>query len=91
MTNAVRHGHADEIKISLKRHENYLTIDIRDNGCGCENIKEGFGLRHMQERLDLLSGSLTYGNRADDMEDGSQGFYLIATMPVRKKEEGGQE
>lgn len=87
MTNSVRHGKANFIHIKLKRFEDILTIDIRDNGNGCADVSEGFGLRHMQERLDLLSGSLTYGNRADDPDDRQKGFYVIASLPVRKKEE----
>ena len=87
MTNAVRHGHADIIHIRIRRNDDVLTVDIRDNGTGCEKVSEGFGLRHMQERLDLLSGSLTYGNRADDPSDGNKGFYVIASLPVRRRQE----
>jgi signal transduction histidine kinase len=75
------------IQIRLRRHDDILTMDIRDNGKGCENVTEGFGLRHMQERLDLLSGSLTYGNRADDPNDGKKGFYVIASVPVRRRQQ----
>ncbi len=85
MTNSVRHGHAGLIRIMIRRHEDVLTLDIRDDGSGCEKVNEGFGLRHMQERLELLSGSLTYGNRMDDPQDGNQGFYVIASLPVRKR------
>jgi len=87
MTNAVRHGNANFIHIKLQRFDDILVIDIRDNGEGCDEVKEGFGLRHMQERLELLSGSLTYGNRKDDPADRQNGFYIIASLPVRNKEE----
>ena len=86
MTNSVRHGKANFIHIKLTRHGDILTIDIRDNGNGCDAVNEGFGLRHMQERLDLLSGSLTYGNRTTDPNDRQKGFYVIASLPVRKRE-----
>lgn len=88
MTNAVRHGHATEIHIRMTRRESMLTIEVRDNGCGCgEEPKEGFGLRHMRERLELLGGSLTFGNR-DELEDGGvRGFFLIVSLPIREKEE----
>ena len=86
MTNAVRHGHATEIHVRLTRQEELLTVEIRDNGLGGgEEIQEGFGLRHMRERLGLLGGSLTWGNRAE--EDGQRGFYLVASLPVRGREE----
>lgn len=83
LTNAVRHGHADEICVTIRQQESALLIDIRDNGKGAADIKEGFGLRHMRERLDLLSGSVAYGNRKDDPGDGHEGFYVIASLPVR--------
>ena len=88
MTNAVRHGHATEIRISLTRRDNLLTIDVRDNGLGGgEEVQEGFGLRHMRERLELLGGSLTFGNRAELDGDGERGFYIVVSLPIREKEE----
>lgn len=85
MTNAVRHGHALEIQIRLTRQDDLLTVDIRDDGLGCDKVEAGFGLRHMKERLDLLGGSLTCGDRAE-LEAGQRGFYLIVSLPVRKEE-----
>lgn len=86
MTNAVRHGHATEIHVRLTRREDLLTIEVRDNGLGCgtDAVQEGFGLRHMRERLGLLGGSLTCGNRAE--EDGQRGFYIVVSLPVRERE-----
>ena len=88
MTNAVRHGHALEISIRLTRRDDLLTVDIRDDGLGCGQVEAGFGLRHMKERLDLLGGSLTWGNR-EELEEGRRGFYLLVSLPVRS--EGGEE
>lgn len=88
MTNAVRHGHATEIHIRVTRRDQLLTIDVRDNGLGGgEEVQEGFGLRHMRERLELLGGSLTFGNREALDGDGARGFYLIVSLPIREKEE----
>lgn len=86
MTNAVRHGYATEIEIHITRDASVLTVHLRDNGLGCPQVKPGFGLRHMEERLSLLGGSLAYGNRDDDSDDGRRGFYLIASLPVREQE-----
>jgi len=89
MTNALRHGHASEITIHLTRRDNMITIDVRDNGLGCgeEEVKEGFGLRHMRERLSLLGGSFTCGDRRELEEDSERGFYIIASLPIREKSE----
>lgn len=62
VTNALRHGGADRIEISISRVYDQLEIQVQDNGTGCSDIKPGFGLRHMKERLDLLNGTLRYGN-----------------------------
>ncbi len=79
ITNAIRHGQATQIEISVKRIYNVIQIAVQDNGAGCKEIKTGFGLRHMSERIALLNGTLTY--------DGKAGFLLIAKIPIRWGEE----
>lgn len=78
-TNSVRHGHAERIWITVMKENQWLTITVRDNGIGCKDIKEGFGLKHMEERLSLLNGTLEY--------DGNDGFLIIARIPIRWGEE----
>ena len=60
MTNAVRHGKAKEIYISIAKERNILILIIEDDGIGCENIKPDFGLHHMQERVSLLQGNIRF-------------------------------
>ena len=62
LTNAVRHGRADRISVRVTRTGDLVTVSIRDNGIGCAKLEEGFGLRHMRERLNMLGGTLSYGN-----------------------------
>ncbi len=78
-TNSVRHGHAGHIWITVTKKNQWLTIMIKDNGSGCKDIEEGFGLKHMKERLSLLGGSLEY--------HGMDGFLIIARIPIRWGEE----
>ncbi len=75
ITNAIRHGKANQIRIQIDREYNMLKIYIKDNGTGCKTIKKGFGLHHMEERLDMLHGSLTY--------NGEDGFLVEAQVPIR--------
>lgn len=77
MTNALRHGKATEIYISFGMDQMNLVIIIEDNGIGCTQIVEGFGLHHMRERVALLQGTL----RAY----GTDGFVLIVELPIRKE------
>ena len=76
VTNSLRHGEADRIQIRIQRNFGEALIEVRDNGKGCSDVKPGFGLKHMQERLDLLHGSLRYEN----LENG---FLVIARIPLR--------
>lgn len=75
VTNAIRHGHATEIDVSLSCQERCMTIVVQDNGIGCAKIEQGFGLRHMRERLRLLGGSLRV--------NGENGFRIEASIPLR--------
>lgn len=52
-----------------------LKIYIKDNGIGCKTVQKGFGLHHMEERLDMLHGELTYS--------GEDGFMIDARIPIR--------
>ncbi len=75
ITNSIRHGKAKKIQIQIDREYQILKISIKDNGVGCSDVKKGFGLHHMKERLDLLGGSLSY--------HGEEGFAVEAQLPIR--------
>lgn len=81
LTNANRHGHATKVKITIGGSEKYLIIVIADNGEGCENVEQGFGLKHMRERLELLHGTVHYWSDA--------GFIVEAMIPLNR--EGGYD
>ena len=75
ITNAIRHGSATKIRIEITRLDGDLHILIFDNGKGCSNIKPGFGLHHMSERVEMLGGDLEY--------KGDKGFTVHARIPIR--------
>lgn len=79
ITNAIRHGKATHIDVRMERVDNDLRIRIADNGKGCDNIQSGFGLHHMQERIDMLKGTLSYS--------GKDGFVIEAVVPIRVEAE----
>lgn len=78
VTNAVRHGDATHIDISLYMEDNSLYLKIQDNGQGCEEIHYGFGLKQMKERLGMINGKVAY--------DGHHGFLTIVTIPLQEGE-----
>ena len=83
ITNSIRHGKANHIVIRINRENNMLHIHIKDNGIGCVDVKKGFGLHHMEERMEMLNGSLSY--------DGKDGFTIDATIPIRWGKGGTQD
>ncbi|MEE5987827.1 sensor histidine kinase [Ligilactobacillus equi] len=60
ITNSIRHGQAEKIWITLSQDEKYNYLEIVDNGRGSQEIKPGFGLTQMQERLAIIGGKVTY-------------------------------
>lgn len=85
LTNAVRHGRADRISIRVMRTGDLVTVSVQDNGTGCAKLEEGFGLRHMRERLDMLGGTLSYGNLDSGAQDGYTGFFITVGLPIRNR------
>ena len=79
ITNAIRHGHATRIFINIKKVDIWLVVRIRDNGTGCAEIKKGFGLTHMNERVEMLHGTVRYSS--------NNGFQIIARLPIRWRNE----
>jgi signal transduction histidine kinase len=65
LNNVAHHSHARCAQVVLMREENFLTLEVRDDGVGFNpNVMRagrasGFGLASMRERLELVSGELT--------------------------------
>lgn len=73
ITNALRHGHASKIEIHFfDTKENYMII-MQDNGVGCKDIKQGYGLKQMSERVVILNGNIHFYNR--------DGFRTVVEIP----------
>ena len=77
--NALRHGKATRIQIDARKIDGVLHLTIQDNGCGCKEIKKGFGTKHMKERVAMLGGSIHFS--------GENGFLIDARIPIRWGEE----
>ena len=75
ITNAVRHGRARSVWITLKRINGEILLTIRDDGVGCKEMKHGFGTKHMKERIEMLRGTVVF--------DGQHGFTVTARIPIR--------
>lgn len=60
LTNAVRHGGATSILVHIIYKNECTEVVIEDNGIGCSEIKKGLGLSGMEERLEIIGGSIEY-------------------------------
>jgi PAS domain S-box-containing protein len=60
LSNAARHAGASRVVVELAQHDGALAVEVRDDGGGFgpDTTTTGFGLRGMQERVDLLEGRL---------------------------------
>jgi signal transduction histidine kinase len=58
LTNAVSHGHATSLEVSLVRSRDGLRLEIVDNGTGFDpsSVARGFGLTSMRERVEETGG-----------------------------------
>jgi signal transduction histidine kinase len=76
MLNAFIHGKAKRVAIRFTPSGGILSVNLRDDGGGAREVKEGVGLSGMRERLEALGGSLECRNAMD-------GFSLTMRVPER--------
>lgn len=76
ITNSMRHGSANNVKVDLTFDYYRINILIKDDGKGCDNIKAGFGLTHMIERVNILKGNIEFLSKDD-------GFVTEVSIPIR--------
>lgn len=79
ITNAVRHGKSKNIKITLRNMDELISLIIEDDGIGNKDIIEGFGLKHIRERIKMLAGEVEF------LGGNDKGFTINAVFPLRKK------
>ena len=75
LTNSVRHGKAAKININLNFFKDSLYMRLKDNGIGCDEIKEGMGLESIKERVQSGGGTVKYSS-----SEGN-GFELSLNLP----------
>ncbi len=80
--NSVKHSMGKNINISFEYKEDYINIDIEDDGKGFDLSKknDGFGLSIMRERVYLLEGKF-------DIKSGDKGTKISIIIPIN----GGEE
>lgn len=81
ITNAVRHGHASQIWVTLEYQENQIVLTVRDNGIGSKKIIKGMGITGMEERVALIGGKLQITSE--------NGFEIKTILPIRQEGDNG--
>jgi signal transduction histidine kinase len=79
LTNAVRHASARNIWLSLNQDAKTLRLEVRDDGISRGAHVMGYGLRGMQERVDLLGG------RVETERSPEGGFRLRVSLPTERQ------
>ena len=81
LRNAVVHGHATVISVTLSGGPAHLELRIKDNGVGFAaegaRSKSGLGLVSMRERLRLVNGTLNLNSQP------GQGAEIVAAVPLQ--------
>lgn len=80
MANAVRHGLATEVWITLRLAPNRIVFEVANNGLlpELERIARGYGLMGMEERAGVLGGHVRVSTEAP--------FTVTTDFPHRRKE-----
>ncbi|WP_427338348.1 sensor histidine kinase [Caloranaerobacter sp. DY30410] len=74
LTNAVRHGKASKVDIEIIFKGKSVNFCIKDNGIGADNIKEGYGLKGIRERVEHFNGKVKFESRG--------GFEVKGYLPI---------
>lgn len=80
LTNIVRHANASKVVIQLRLNGGWLTLIVRDNGCGMppggRNKHGSFGLVGIEERILILGGTCAVFSENDG------GTTIMVSAPV---------
>jgi len=75
VANAVRHGRARRIRVSLEENEDALLVTIADDGAGFADVVTVRRPRSISERVAQLGGKL-------ELETGVEGTTLHLSLPL---------
>jgi len=80
LNNALKHSNAKKMQLNLDySRKDQLIFTASDNGSGAEDLKSGYGILGLQERVRLLNGSIAIENKP------GEGFQVRIELPVDEK------
>ena len=75
LTNAARHAHAAEVKVTVKAADGHLDLTVQDDGAGGADPSNGSGLIGLVDRVEAVGGHLWVNSPA------GVGTSLTASIP----------
>jgi signal transduction histidine kinase len=88
LTNIAKHAEASHVNVQIRKSPTYVYFMVEDDGKGFntnevgarDEKRIGLGLALMEERADLVGGTLDIRSR-----DGAPGTKILLTVPVEKR------
>lgn len=90
VVNAIRHGHADKVRVAGTLENGKLLFSVSDNGCGFDTesvpgLTEGhFGLQGIRERVDGLDGNFEIESKAGQGSKATVSIVLPSPLNEEK-------
>jgi len=83
LTNASKYSQAKNINIKIDIGKKNIRFYYKDDGVGCEDIRENLGISGMSERIKNVGGTIAI--------DGNNGFLIVCNLPVKTEADEGDE
>ena len=80
LTNAVKHSGARHVRLRAQEADGSLSVEVADDGRGFDRTahSDGFGLVGMQERVELVDGTIS-------VDTSAEGTTVHARIPARRR------
>jgi signal transduction histidine kinase len=85
LVNVIKHAQANKVKVSIRRVNEHIGIDVEDDGKGFDSVQvtsraakdTKFGLFSIRERLEYLGGSF------ETISEPGRGSKITMTAPLK--------
>ncbi|MGO4371817.1 sensor histidine kinase [Paenibacillus sp. MCAF20] len=81
ITNALKHGKASMVDISIVEQQDTIHMTVKDNGTSSDSVIYGFGLKTMEKRIEAIGGQMSVRSEPNN------GLTLQVRMPIARGEE----
>ncbi len=76
LTNAYRHGGANNILVHIRQCSHWMAVRVHDDGLGVTQVQENFGLDTMRRRTEQAGGTIRFRSRIH------HGFTIFLIVPI---------